>query len=71
MGGDQAACYCAAAWLDNCGIQNAAGGCCTSDQTSCVAQLKSDCQMEVSNVTALASPGVQPECGLGQFPSCQ
>ncbi len=72
MNGDEAACYCAAAWLDNCGIQNAAAGCCNAgEQAACVSQLQSDCATQAQNAVALASPGVDPECMPGDFSACQ
>ncbi len=67
-GGDIAACDCAAAYLDNCGIQNAAAGCCSSNQSSCISQLQSDCQSQLANALALASPGVAPECSSANYP---
>jgi hypothetical protein len=69
--GDIAACYCAAAYLDSCGIQNAAAGCCTANQAGCIAQLKSDCQAQLSSAQALASPGVSPECSSSEYPACR
>ena len=68
--GGIAPCDCAAACVDQAGISNPSACCSASQGAACVAQLKSDCQTNVTQAMQLASPGVTPICSFTQIP-CQ